>query len=88
MNTVLKELSNTINYCKMFVVICALCYVFVLNKDIKEPGNMINYCMFVVICVLCIRFERTSTLTRNHKLLYNVCCTLRAIYIYVFVLII
>jgi hypothetical protein len=57
---------NIINYCIMFVVICALCDSFSIRFL-----NTINYCiMFVVIFALCICFDYCCRApTRQHTIL-------------------
>jgi hypothetical protein len=55
-NRVLKELGNTINYCIMFVVICALCICFdyqclsFWNERVREIGTNCDALMKMISC--------------------------------------
>jgi hypothetical protein len=67
-------------YIVIVYIVCALCIRFERTSTLTQKN--INYCiMFVVICALrysfWIRFLRTI---QYYKLLYDVCCNLRAMY--------
>jgi hypothetical protein len=81
----IPKLRQFINYNNIVnsVNIQLECFLTPIHTRFDESSSTsINYCMlFFVICALWIRFEKGYQRTRQYyKLLYDVCCNLRAMY--------